>query len=135
MQDASTSPEALLARLDEAARGLLFPSESDYPLTPVRWRDEEPSPDALREEMDVPVGTPVQVESLEDFFAPVLAAPEDGGVPPEDAARYREIAALLAQQLEEVRVYRVGRADVDVLVIGRHPSGTWLGLRTRVIET
>jgi len=137
MQDAPLSPDALLARLEEAARGLLFPSESDYPLTPFRWRndDDEPSPDALREDLDLPAGTSVQVVSVEDFFAPVLAPPDEGGVPPGDAARYRDLAALITQHLGDVRVYRVGHADIDVLVLGRHASGAWLGLRTRVVET
>jgi hypothetical protein len=135
MQDAALSPDALLARLDELARGLLFPSEQDHPITVVRWGESEPSPDALRVELDVPVGTPVKEEGVRELFAPLLVSPDEGGVERGEAERYREIIAILEDELAELRAYRVGRADVDIYVLGRHRSGAWLGLRTRVVET
>jgi hypothetical protein len=135
MLDAPITPDALLARLDELSRGLLFPSEQDHPLTPVRWGEVEPSPDALRVELDVPAGTPVKAASVRDLFAPLLAPPDEGGVEPADAQRYRDILGILEQHLTALSAYEVGRADVDILVLGQHPSGVWLGLRTRVVET
>ena len=127
--------EELLNRFAELTEGLLFPSETDAPLEPYRWTDGEPSPDIVRAELDVPVSTPIQMLSAEELFAPLLAPEEDGGAPPEEAARYREMLALLREHLTDVQVHLVGRYDVQVLLLGRHPSGEWLGLRTRIVET
>lgn len=135
MQDAPTPPEGLLARIAEITSGLLFPSESDHPLTPYQLGEGEPSPELLFAELDVPVGSPIETLTAEEFFAPVLAPEEDGGAPPEEAARYRELLDLLQGHLADVQVHRVGRYDVDVVIIGRHPSGAWLGLRTHLVET
>jgi hypothetical protein len=128
-----------LAALGAAASGLLFPSESDYPLTPYRWvgvKDTGPSPEALREAEGRPADTKVETRSLHELFDPLLQV-EEGSSDEDQAvvARYRALVQLLEDNLKHLRAYRVGKIDIDVYILGQHASGEWLGLKTRVIET
>lgn len=125
----------LLARIGEVGAGLSFPSERDAPIEALEFGAGEPSEEAVRAKLEAPADAPLETETVEALFAPLLVAPEEGGVGPDEAARYREIAALLRDHLEAVRVYRVGKVEVNVLALGKHADGTWLGLRTRVVET
>lgn len=128
-----------LSALGAAASGLLFPSESDYPLTPYRWvgvKDTGPSPEALLLSEGRPADTKVETRTVHEIFDPLLQAEE--GSSEEDqavAARYRALVQLLEHHLQHLRVYRVGKIDIDVYILGQHASGEWLGLKTRVIET
>ncbi|MDC0683468.1 nuclease A inhibitor family protein [Sorangium atrum] len=136
MQASSISPEELLASLAEAAQGLLFPSESDHELRPFRSRGDASSPAALLAAEGLGAATPVEVTTAGDLFAPVIDLPGDAGdAALAEAGRYRRLMDLLERHLTDVRVYRVGRVAIDVYVVGRHPSGAWLGLVTKVVET
>lgn len=123
----SIPPGELLRRLDAAASGLLVPSESDHPLTPFSWPAGDPTPDAVA--AAVSPGAPVEQIPPDALFSPLIA-PGDA-----EAARFQTLLDLLRAHLDDLRVYRVGRVDIDCLVLGRHASGAWLGLRTRVVET
>ncbi|MGK3991403.1 nuclease A inhibitor family protein [Sorangium sp. So ce136] len=136
MQAQPASPEELLASLEEASKDLLFPSESDHPLRPSRWDVDASSPAALLAAEGLAADTAVEVTTAGDFFAPVLEPPEEAGEAAQaEAGRYRRVVDLLERHLTELRVYRVGRVAIDVYVVGRHPSGAWLGLKTKVVET
>jgi hypothetical protein len=122
------SPQELLDALARASSDLLYPSETDAPVTPYRWgAAAEPSPEALLRAEGRAPGTPVERAPAEGFFAGLA---ED-----EEADRWAALAALLARELSDLRVYRVGRADIDAFLLGRHPSGVWLGVRTHLVET
>lgn len=124
-----STPEALLKRIEEAARGLLFPSESDFPLTPLLWDQGEPTAETLLLARGLDASTPVERISVVDVFAPVLGS-SDG-----DAARYEQIVDLLTDELSNARAYRIGRTEIEIVVLGQHPDGAWLGLTTKVVET
>lgn len=134
-----TTPTDLLATLGAASSGLLFPSESDYPLTPYRWvgtDGAEPSPAALIQAEGRKADTPVETLTVRELFEPLFALQADATEEEKaDVARYHALVELLEAELRELRVYRVGAVEIDVYVLGRHPSGEWLGLKTRVIET
>ena len=131
-----SSPEVLRA-LARASAGLLFPSESDAPLTPYRWpRAGGPSPEALLDAEGFAQETHVEAFTVEDFFAGVAEAREGADAAERaEAARFRALVDLLTHELTLLRVYRVGVVDVDAFILGRHPSGAWLGLRTHLVET
>lgn len=131
------SSAAIFHALGRAAAGLLFPSESDAPLTPYRWAGAgEPTPAALREALALAPETPVETVTARDFFAGVTEAPEGASAEERaQAARFHALVELLSGALADLRVYRVGAVDVDAFVLGRHPSGAWLGLRTHLVET
>jgi hypothetical protein len=137
-----TSPPAptLFETLGKATEGLLFLSESDAPLTPYRFPGPpgaEPTPEALLNVEHLPSDTPVETITVADLFGPFEHA-EEGASPEDeaDAARYRDLVALLTRELTSLRVYRVGKVDIDVYVLGQEAaSGAWLGLKTHVVET
>lgn len=131
------SDEQILSELSEAARGLTYMSESDYPLETVRLAGAgRPTPEALRELAGAGADAPVQALSLEQFFrAPVSEPSWKGGSELASARRFRELARALAENLSDIEVYKVGEINMPVYVLGRSPAGHWLGLSTRVVET
>lgn len=136
-----TSPPAppLFETLGQATSGLLFPSESDAPLTPYRFpgpKGAEPTPEALLRVEHLPSDTPVETITVADLFDPFQHADESASEEDQaEAARYRALVELLTRELTALRVYRVGEVDIDVYVLGQDASGDWLGLKTHVVET
>ncbi len=124
------SPENTLARLAGASQGLLFPSESDFPFEPLRLGAAEPSPASLLAALGRAADTPVETITPAELFEPLIETLEG-----EEADRYRGLVELLSSELSDVRVYRVGRTDIDIFVVGRDSSGEWLGLSTKAVET
>ncbi|AKT36571.1 nuclease A inhibitor family protein [Chondromyces crocatus] len=127
--------EELLECLRKGAEGLLIPSEQDHPLVARRFDVTEPSAASIHTLVEAPADAPVAVESVEAFFEPLLVTPEEGGASAKQRPAYELLLRLLQHELEGSKVYRVGATDIDVLVLGRHADGAWLGLQTKLVET
>lgn len=131
------SDEQLCEELREATRGLLFTSESDYPFEVIKWEGiEEISPDYLREAAGQDKSAPVEERTIADFFRVATGEQEwKGEAELKSAKRYQSLVRLLEDNLKGVKVYRVGRINIGVYVVGRSGEGNWLGVSTRVVET
>lgn len=127
-----TAP-SLLDRIEQLTRGLLFPSESDFPYAPLSWGAGEPSPEAVIATLGLAEGTPIEVVTVAEIFAPLMDV--TAGASEEEATRYRALVELFETELEGARALRVGAVDIDVYVLGRDPMGTWIGLKTHAVET
>lgn len=127
----------LCEELREATRGLLFMSESDYPFEVVRWEGiEEVSPEHLRKVAGEDMTAPVEERTIADFFRVAAGEQEwEGEAELALAKRYQYLVRLLEENLKGVKVYRVGRINIGVYVVGRSEEGNWLGVSTRVVET
>ncbi len=127
----------LIARLEEAIDGLLFPSESDEPLRVFVWDDTVPfSPEVLLAEAGYPETTPIKTTTLDRFFRPVTTAREwHGEEEQEHVRRFRALRNLLKAELDDVTVYKLGTVAIDVYVVGRAADGRHYGITTRVVET
>ena len=121
-------------RLSQLADGLLFPSESEYPLEPFVWESTTLSSENILERSLQPSDTTIEAIALEDFFAPVVT--DEDWFEDEDRAiaqRYRDMQWLIAT-LENVQVYKVGKVEIDVYIVGAIDPDL-VGLKTTVIET
>lgn len=126
----------LLHTIKDAAQGLLFPSESDFPIEPFFYGSDEPTPEGLRKHLGLSPDVPVEETTLASFFEGLTEASEEASNEEQaDVDRYRELRKVLETNLEDVRVYRLGTIDIEVIVLGRHASGVWMGVRTNVVET
>ena len=131
------SDEQLLTELAQVTDGLLFMSESDYPFEPVRWAERtELTPDVLRRLTGRDESAPIETQSVDDLFR-AAAAEADWKSEQQlaTARRYQALVGWLQDNLMDVRVYRIGRVQIDVYIVGRSADGNWIGLQTRVIET
>lgn len=131
------SDEEVCEEMKEAIRGLLFMSESDYPFEVVKWEGvEEVSPEYLRKVAGQDTTAPVEERTVTDFFRVAAGEQEwKGEAELALAKRYQSLVRLLEENLKGVKVYRVGKVNMGVYVIGRSEAGNWLGVYTRVVET
>jgi histidine triad (HIT) family protein len=121
------TPSAVDA-LQQAAKGLVFTSETDAKLEPFLWKEGgDPSAQRLVQLAGAKAGTPVEEMTLDAFFH---------AVPSEDKARFDRLAKVLKEQLSGVKVYKLGaEAEKQVYIVGKTQDGQWAGLETTVVET
>ena len=111
----------VMERLSQAAAGLLFMSESDYPFELIQWEGpDEPTADFIRNIAGEAEHAPVQRLEVEQFL---------------NSGRYQRLLLVLQHELSDLRAYKVGKINMPVYVVGRSREGSWLGVATRVVET
>lgn len=129
--------EQILRELARAAEGLLYLSESDHPFGVVHWEGlAEITPDHLRSLAGQAADAPVEVRGVDEFFRRAIVETRGGGgaeIGP--AGGYQALVRVLKEDLAGTKVYRVGRINIPVFIVGRSPEGNWLGLSTRAVET
>jgi hypothetical protein len=129
--------KVMIEELKGLTEGLLFMSEADYPFeTFYREGSTDISPQSLLELSGQPTDSPVEVTSVDKFFRVAVSEPDwkkDQELAV--ARRYQALLRLLKEELDDVKVYRVGRINIAVYIIGRSRAGNWLGISTRVVET
>jgi Nuclease A inhibitor-like protein len=131
------SDDQLIEELKKATEGLLFMSESDYPFETICWKGLlEVSTEFLRTQAELSVDAPVETISLDDFFQVAASDAEWRSTESRQAAlKYRKLIALLKENLDNVKVYKLGRVNMPVYIVGQSKTGNWLGISTRVVET
>src|SRR3712207_1540787 len=115
--------EQLLEELREATRGLTYMSESDYPFEVFNWGAAEPTDEFLRGLTGEAADAPVETRTLADFFR--VSASEVDWKNAEmlySARGLQRVLGLLARNLTDLKVFRVGAVNIPVYVAGRSAS-------------
>ena len=134
-----TDPK-LREELERASRGLVYSSESDRPFEffAIQYKGKRASPGAgeFARLVGAPVDAVVELRSLESFFArhTTTSDPYDGEAQ-RIRPRYEELVRVLSTRLRDVKVYRIGKIEVDCYVAGLDARGNLAGLKTVAVET
>jgi hypothetical protein len=132
---------ALQARLESAAEGLVYSSESDRPFTFVRFPGASvPIAQLTSDEIATiagALGANVTERSLDELLARHLAHVDMQDL--ESRAlipRYEALRDTLRSTLGTVRVFRLGAVEVRCVALGNDPdTGELVGLETVAVET
>jgi hypothetical protein len=127
-------------RLEQAAEGLTYTSESDEPFEafelPGGGAGWPYGVEEFARRIGAPAGAPAEERSLTRFFAPHIENTDPYDTQTQALRpRYEALRALLAGSLREVRVFRVGRVEIDCYAVGDDGAGNLVGLRTVAVET
>lgn len=127
----------ILEELRKATEDLWMMSESDYPFELVHWEQPvEITPEFLRQVAKQPEDAEVEEVSLDWFFRGNTEDHQgDSQHSRQTKARFRKLQKLLETILKDVTVYRIGEVEIPAYIVGQAPSGNWLGLSTKVVET
>lgn len=129
------------AQLDDElasiTRGMLFTSESDYPLEPFDYTGAgAPTPDKIRALAGIPATAVFEMRSASDFFDHQTTVYDPGDPAAlEYAARYQELRNFMEASLTDLVVYRFGEIQIGVYVVGVDACGNLIGFHTTAIET
>jgi hypothetical protein len=135
----SQEADPVLARLEEAAKGLSFQSESDYPIEPflIRTSGNEPiTPALVLKAMKQALDAPVKTGAIEEFFATATEEQDwHNEAERQTTRRFQELVKVLQENLSDLQVFKVGKVERDVYVVGRTPAGALAGVKTKVVQT
>jgi hypothetical protein len=130
----------LRSEVERAAEGLVYTSESDRPFewfTVAGGAEGWPyGADEFARRIGAAAGAPVEERTLGRFFQPHIESTDPSDTRAQEIRpRYEALKALLAAKLAEVRVFRVGRIEIDCYVVGGDGRGNLAGVRTVAVET
>jgi hypothetical protein len=122
----------IVTQLERLIIDLYWVSESDCPFQVVIW-DEK---DLNKLLSSTSANEEIETISLADFFAPALVV-EDWYEEEELATidRYKKLLNAIEFHLNNVKVFRVGKIEIDVYILGKTATRDVIGLQTQVVET
>jgi hypothetical protein len=128
----------IIELLTKASEGLLYPSESDYPLQYVEWNTggKRLTKKLIRQLTHKQETAPVKSLSLDDFFRNVTEIKDWYGEEEKaDAERFSQLKEILQNNLANIRVFKVGKIEIEAYIVGKTRDGKCAGLSTKVVET
>lgn len=135
------APDPILRkRLEQAADGLVYSSEGDYPFEffflPMGGGSEPLTPQRFAALVGAPPDAPVRQTTLDRFLSNHIETSDPWDVETQRIRpRYEHLKALLQENLRDVRVFRVGEIQVRCYIVGKDRQGNLVGFVTTAVET
>lgn len=133
----SAPADQLAKQIQELSEGLYYISETDAEVLPfvgdkvdAMTRENLLSqtgnkPDARVEERDF-AGIFARLTIIQDWF---------GDEEKQTAAKYARLKELLERNLKNLKVFKVGRIEIDIYIVGLDAEGRLMGIKTKAVET
>lgn len=121
-----------------AIKGLLYTSETDSPFTLMHWPSSEPTLTSagFLKLIGKSPGAPVEEIGLEEFFRDLTQEQDwHDEAAKQVVQKYRNLLIVLKQTLAELKVFRIGKVQIDIFIVGREAVGDWAGIKTTAVET
>ena len=118
---------------------LMYPSESDEKIEYFEMElstDERLSLANFR--MNNGIRPEIEIEEMdfEKFFAPLIKIEDWFG---DDEKKWAndslKLKQLITDKLKDIKIYKVGKTEVEVYLFGKSEDCKWEGLKTKLIET
>ncbi|MGB3616268.1 MAG: nuclease A inhibitor family protein [Elainellaceae cyanobacterium] len=122
-------------QLQQAIAGLTYTSEITAPFKVIQW--DGPNPKDLKALVRGPANQPLETVSLDQFFHAHTQVQDWHSEAERDRAqRFQALVALLKQQLQDIRVFKTGKTEKMVYIVGYWSSdGSPMGITTTIVET
>ncbi|QMU30541.1 nuclease A inhibitor family protein [Adhaeribacter radiodurans] len=135
---ATLTTEEVLSQLQILTQGLYYQSEADYPLEVVSF-DATITNELTQEEIltltGKTPGEPVEVMETSTFFRHFNQVNSTTNQEVSSATNAQALQFFLEQNVQNMKVYRMGKRTISALLVGKTATGNWIGLQTTIIET
>lgn len=126
----------LTEKLAELTNRLFWMDEEGFPFQVFAWETDRITLDQLLQLTHHSRGTPVEVMSVDEFFAPAIEKRDEQSQQNiVKVNRYKALLETLKYNLSDIKVYRVGKGQVYVYIIGTTRDDNLAGISTQVLET
>ena len=132
------SPKSNLPeKIRNAAQGLYYISETDAEITPfVGKKAEAVTQEEILSQTKIPTDSAVGEKDFAEFFARLTEIQDwFGDEEKETAQKFVRLRELLERNLRDLKVFKVGKIQLDVYVVGLDAENNLLGINTKAVET
>ena len=129
--------EQLKESIGTAASGLIYISETDAEITPFEGgRADGVTAANLLAQTGSASDSAVEERGFDEIFARLTRVYEGGSEEQAArAARFETLKQTLAGNLTDLKVFKVGKINVDIYIIGLDAEGNLSGVKTKAVET
>ncbi|HEY0049330.1 MAG TPA: nuclease A inhibitor family protein [Pyrinomonadaceae bacterium] len=124
-------------QIRKASEGLYYISETDAEISSFTGTKADA---VTRENLLSQTGNnrdaPVEERDFTDFFTRLTKIQDwFGDEEKRTAAKFSRLKELLERNLKDLKVYKVGRIEIDIYVVGLDAQGNLAGIKTKAVET
>ncbi len=132
-----SSSENLAEEIKIASQGLFYISETDAEISPfVGMTAEKVDQDEIIKQTKMAADTNIKEKSFSGFFARLTEIQDwFGDEEKETAQKFTVLKQVLENNIRELKVFKVGKIELDIYVVGLDSENTFLGIKTKAVET
>ena len=127
----------LAEEIEKAVEGLYYTSETDAEILPfIGEKSESVTAEKLLQQVKQPKNSPVEERNFDEFFEH-LTEKQDwfGDEETETAKKFANLRNLLKENLKDLKVFKIGKIQLDVYFVGLDRQGRLTGIKTKAVET
>lgn len=124
-------------KIKKITKNLYYTSETDAKIMPFRGEKAEAvTASEIINQTKCAEDSPIEEIDFCKFFAP-LTAMQDwyGDEEKASAKKYAELKDLLEKNLRDLKVFKLGKIQLDVYAVGLDAENYLAGIKTRAVET
>ena len=132
-----SSSRNLAEQIKNAAQGLFYISETDAEIMPfVGTTAEKVDKEEILKQTKAMPGKTVEERKFSDFFAR-LTEIQDWFEDEEKvtAQKFTVLKEVLENNIRDLKVFKIGKVELDIYVVGLDSENTFLGIQTKAVET
>ena len=129
--------KSFVEKIKELSEGLYYISETDAEILPFEGNIAETvtKEELLRQTNNEP-NAPVEERIFTEIFAR-LTKTEDwfGDEEKATSEKFLALQEFLEENLKDLKVFKIGRIQIDIYFVGLDESGKLMGIQTKAVET
>ncbi|HLM00125.1 MAG TPA: nuclease A inhibitor family protein [Pyrinomonadaceae bacterium] len=133
----SGTKRTLEEQIRKASEGLYYISETDAEIFPFTGtKAAAVTAENLLSQTQSKPDAPVEERDFQSFFARLTKIQNwFGDEEKQTAEKFLRLKELLEKNLRDLKVFKVGRIEIDVYAVGLDTEGKLAGIRTKAVET
>ena len=134
---ADLQKDSFVKQIEEITADLYYISETDALILPFVGRQAQTvSRETILEQTGNAPDSPVDERDFTEFFARLVEIQDwFGEEETKTAEKYLLLKKLLEKNLRTLRVYKIGKVQLDVYIVGLDAENRLMGIKTKAVET
>ena len=137
LQNENKISDTLFCDIERACVGLIYVSETDAPVLAFRGTAADDVTGKVIIQQTGAKEEGLVEEVAFDLFFERLTAEKDwfSDAQKARAKKFLELKELLEENLQKLKVFRIGRIRIDIYIAGLAADGCLMGVKTKAVET
>lgn len=136
-QNKDWGEEELKRQIKKASEGLYYISETDAEILPFFGKQSQAvTKEEILRQTESETNAEVEERNFGEFFVRLTEIQDwFGDEEKATAQKFGELKDLLERNLRDLKVFKIGKVQLDVYAVGLDAESNLLGIKTKAVET